>query len=623
MKNRYAETDIKKLSSREHVLLRPNMYIGSVSKVSSEEFILDEEEKLVKKQVTYVPGLLKIINEIIDNAIDESVRTNYDFANVIRIDITEKSVSVEDNGRGIPVKKIEGTDHYMPVAAFCQARTGANFEDDENRSTIGMNGVGSFATNVFSSLFKVDTCDGENKLSLVCENNLKKENFSIRKNSKQFTTVEFEPDFSQFEIDKLDKNHIDIIYQRILFLSVSHPQVKFFFNKKRVRVANEKSFMSLFSDSFELLTGDGWFVGVFPNEEDNFSFFSYVNGLYIKTGGNHVNLISNEIVSRIRDKLVKKYKTIKPGDIRNKLSLVVFFNGFKNMKFDSQTKENLTNSTAEIRDYMKLEVADWDNFGKKILRNTDLIEPIVEMFRIKEEFKKKQELKKLSSNKKKVQNDKYYPPIGEKKYLLLSEGDSATAGLQPVFGRQGIGYFSLRGKPLNTFDTKILKMVANKEIQAIVDILNLDLTDPNTNMEYEKVVFASDQDADGIHIRSLLLTFFFRFTPALIEQGRIVFLQTPLVVGKKKNDIKEWYFSMSEYQDSTSDLEWQYKKGLGSWTKKDLQEIVEKTGGMDSLLVSFSPTEKSKESITSWMKGTEANARKEKLYGKKFNISTL
>lgn len=217
--------------------------------------------------------------------------------------------------------------------------------------------------------------------------------------------------------------------------------------------------------------------------------------------------------------------------------------------------------------------------------------------------------------------------VEEDESFLLANGivshNSATAGLQPVFGRQGIGYFSLRGKPLNTFDTKIMKMVANKEIQSIVDILDLDLTNPDTDMEYEKVVFASDQDADGIHIRSLLLTFFFRFTPSLIEQGRIVFLQTPLVVGKKKNEIKEWYFSMSEYQKSKTDLEWQYKKGLGSWQKKDLQEIVEKTGGMESLLVSFSPTEKSKDSITSWMKGTEANARKEKLYGKKFNISTL
>ena len=314
---------------------------------------------------------------------------------------------------------------------------------------------------------------------------------------------------------------------------------------------------------------------------------------------------------------------MKPGDVRNKLSLVVFFQNFKNMKFNSQTKETLTNSTMEIRNYLNISSEDWDAFGKKILKNNDLIEPIVEMFRIKEEYKKRQELKKLSNGKKKIQNDKYYPPIGEKKYLILSEGDSATAGLQPVFGRQGIGYFSLRGKPLNTFDAKTLKIVANKEIQAIVDILNLDLTDTKTDMEYEKVVYGSDEDADGIHIRALLLTFFYRFTPRLIEEGRIVFMQTPLMVGKKKRKIKEWYFSMTDYLKSTSELDWQYKKGLGSWEKEDLQEIVEKSGGMEALIVSFKNTNKSKESLSSWMKSSEADARKEKLQGKQFNLSKI
>lgn len=613
---------IVSLSDIEHLIRRPNLYIGAVDKAEFEEFVL-EDGKLRKKKLSYVPALIKIINEILDNSIDEAVRTDFKFANKIKVDVTNTSVTVEDNGRGIPVKKIEGTDHYMPVAAFCQSRTGSNFEDDENRTSIGMNGVGSFATNVFSNIFNVDTSDGSNRLSLRCSNNLKKEEFSIHKNSRQFTKVYFEPDFSRFEVDSLDKNHVDVIYQRILFLSISYPDIKFYFNGERINIGSEKNFMSMFSDTFEILSGDNWFVGVFPNEEDDFSYFTYVNGLYIKSGGNHVNLISNEIVNRVREKIAKKYKTIKPGDIRNKLSLVVFFQNFKNMKFNSQTKETLTNSTTEIRDYMGLSTEDWDNFGKKVLRNTSLIEPIIEMFRIKEEFKKKQELKKLSSGKRKVQNDKYYPPIGEKKYLILAEGDSAVAGISPVLGRKGIGYFALRGKPLNTFDTKIMKMVANKEIQSIVDILDLDLTNPETDMEYEKVVFASDQDSDGIHIRSLLLTFFYRFTPKLLEQGRIVFLKTPLVVGKKKGEIKEWHFSMSDYQESSSQLEWQYKKGLGSWIKKDLQDIIEKTGGLDSLLTSFSPTEESKEAITSWMKGTEADARKEKLYGKQFNISTI
>lgn len=614
---------IVSLSDIQHVLQRPSLYIGAVDKAESEEFVL-EDGKLQKKEISYVPALVKIINEILDNSIDEAVRTDFQFANKIKVGVTETSVSIEDNGRGIPVKKIDGTDHYMPVAAFCQARTGSNFEDDKDRSTIGMNGVGSFATNVFSNVFEVDTADGENKLSLRCSDNLKSEEFNIRKNSQRFTKVYFEPDFSRFETDRLDKSHIDVLYQRILFLSISYPNIKFYFNGERVNIPSEKAFLSMFSDTFEILSGDDWFVGVFPNEEDDFSYFTYVNGLYIKSGGNHINLISNEIVSRVRDKLTKKYKTLKPGDVRNKLSLVVFFQNFKNMKFNSQTKETLTNSTSEIRDYMNISSDDWDAFGKKILRNAALIEPIVEMFRIKEEYKKRQELKRLSSGKKRIQNDKYFPSIGDKKYLVLAEGDSAVAGISPVLGRQGIGYFALRGKPLNTFDTKIMKMVANKEIQALVDILNLDLTDPETDMDFEKVVFASDQDADGIHIRSLLLTFFCRFTPKMVRDGRIVFMQTPLVVGKKKGDVKEWFFNFSEYQEKADPkLTWQYMKGLGTWEKKDLQEIIKRSGGLEELLVSFKLTDDSEESLSSWMKSTRADDRKQNLYGKQFNISKV
>ena len=618
------DNTIVKLSDRDHILLRPSMYVGSVDFVTKEEYIF-EAAKFVKKSVTYIPGLIKIVNEIIDNSVDEAVRTDYQFSNKIKVTLEDLFVKIEDNGRGIPVKLIENSEHYMPVVAFCEVRAGSNFDDDDDRSTIGMNGVGASLTNIYSNRFNVETSDGENKLSLVCTDNMKTIDFSIHKNSCQFTQVSFYPDFSKFAVDRITSDHKAIIKQRLAFLSISHPEIKFYFNKERISLGSEKNFMSMFSDTFEVLSGPSWFIGVFPSEEDDFSYFTYVNGLHIKSGGNHVSLVSNELINRIRNKLSKKYKTIKPGDIKNKLSFVVFFKDFKNMKFDSQTKENITNSVSEIRDYLNVSIESWDNFGKKILRNENLIEPIIEFFRIKEEFKKKQELKKVSSVTKKVSSEKYFAPIGEKKYLFLAEGDSAVSGIQPVFGRQGIGYFALRGKPLNTYDTQILKLIANQEIKTIIDILNLDLTNSDTDMDFEKVIFASDQDADGNHIRSLLLTFFNRFTPRMIEEGRICFINTPLIVGKKKGKIKEWYFDFDSYKKNTlkDNFEWKYFKGLGTWKKEELQEIIDNLGGFKNLLVAFQKTELSNESLKIWMKNSEADQRKEKLFGKQFNISTV
>jgi DNA gyrase/topoisomerase IV subunit B len=614
--------EIIQLSDRDHIILRPNLYLGAVDETTSNEFVLTDG-KLIKKEITYVPGLLKIINEILDNSIDEAVRTQYQHGTRIKVDIKDGEVTIEDNGRGIPVKKAKGSNQYMPVLAFCEARAGSNFKDDEGRETIGMNGVGAALTNVYSTKFSVETADGKNKLILTCTDNLSTEDYTVRKSSASFTRVKFTPDYPRFGVDTLGENHIAMLHQRLIFLSVAHPEIKFYLNKELIQVNTEKKFLEMFSDDFELFKGSNWFVGVFPNPEDDFSFFSYVNGLHISNGGNHIDNVAWEISIRLRDRLQKKYKSIKPGDVKNKLSVVVFFNGFKNMKFASQTKDKLTNSVPDIKAYMNLEDDFWDKATYRISRNSAIMEPIIELFRIKEEFKKRQELKNMSKSKKRIVSDKYYPPIKSKKYLFLSEGDSANGGIMPVFGRKDIGYFALKGKPLNTTDIKISRLAANKEIQTIVDILDLDLTNPNTDMEYEWVVFASDQDADGFHIRALLLAFFNRFTPKLLKEGRISFLSTPLVVGKKASKISKWFFNFEDYQNCKDKLEWRYYKGLGSFKKKDLQEIVELSGGLEKLLTSFQVDEGCINELEVWMKSENADSRKDRLRDRSFNISTI
>ncbi len=620
------EQQIIQLSDRDHVLQRSQMYLGSKDFIMTEDFIYNNG-KIQKEEISYVPGLIKIINEILDNSIDEAVRTNYQFSNKIKIEITDTKIKIRDNGRGIPVKKSPGTEEYMPVLAYCHARSGSNFSD-ENRKTIGTNGLGAVITNIFSKNFKVSTSDGKNRLTLECKNNLSTKEVSIHKNSSKYTEVVFEPDLKRFSMKRIDETHKNIIYQRILFLSMAFPQIAFQYNNKKVKIHNSKKFLELFSDSYEVFTGDNWFIGIYPNEQEDFSFFSYVNGLNLKRGGNHVDVISNSISYNLKELLVRKYKTIKPGDIKNKLSFVVFFNDFPNMKFDSQTKETLTNSVKEIKDYLQITNEDFNKIAKKISKNENLTDPIVELFKLKEEFKKRQELKKLSSSKRKrITSDSYYPPVGDKKYLFITEGHSASASISRILGRRNIAYYALRGKPLNTYETKIKRMSSNREFKEIVEILNIDLLNKNTELDFEKVVILSDQDSDGIHIRSLLLTFFNRFTPKALELGKIGFMNTPLIIAfDKKMEPKKWFFSLNDYynnKEQLKGLELKYYKGLGSFNKEDLQKVIQKIGSMEDLFVSFKKSEGCDHSIKQWMSSANSLDRKNFLFGRKFNVSSV
>lgn len=267
--------------------------------------------------------------------------------------------------------------------------------------------------------------------------------------------------------------------------------------------------------------------------------------------------------------------------------------------------------------------------SKKLVKNSAILEPIVEMFKLKEELKKRKALKELSRPNKHIVSESYFPPIGKKKYLMLTEGFSATSSMLKVLGRKEIAYYSLRGKPLNTYNVTITKLNDNKEFKEIIDVLNLDLTDKGTDMDYEKVVFLSDQDSDGIHIRSLLLTFFHRFTPQMVADGRICFMNTPLLVAFDKKIPKRWFFSIEEYnealkKDSTlSSLSTRYYKGLGSFNKDELSFIIKKEGSMEKFFTQFTKTEESEQSVKEWMSSQSSDSRKTYLENREFNLSAI
>lgn len=463
---------IKVLTDREHVLLRPAMYIGATDITTFQEYIL-EDDKMVLKEVSYVPALIKIINELIDNSVDVAIKSEFKSSDVISVKMTKDSVEVKDNGTGIPVRKID-TGEYMPMIAWGSAKAGSNFEDDSNRTQIGMNGVGSFASNCFSKTFKGITDDGTNKYEIVFKNNASEFEETIKSpGANTGTTVRMHPDLERFGLTEIDDVHMSVIHQRLINLSLSYPKIKFSFNGKRVNVRTFKNYVQMFNPNAEVYETDEYSFAILPNPEDDFRQFSYVNGLKIPDGGTHIDIITRAVVDRVRDKLSRKFKSIKPADIRNKLMVIAFLQGVPGTKFNSQSKEKITNSITEINAYFNKEKEiPYDSLVNKILRNKEIIDPITEIYRIKEEFKKRQELKSLNKPKTRIRSDKYLPPIGKKKYLFLAEGQCLEENTEVMMA----DYSTKLIKDVNVGDKIISGDLSVQTVQAQTKLLKPTVT---------------------------------------------------------------------------------------------------------------------------------------------------
>ena len=231
--------EFKVLDDAQHMRARPAMYIGSVTTEQTSGLFFGEYQTL-----DVIPGLLKIISEIVDNSIDEAIRTNFKYANKININFTREEslegsywqVSIEDNGRGIPVQKIG--DQYRPVIAWTQARAGSNFSDE--RETIGANGVGSFATCVFSTEFIGETSDGTTYLKMISNGMGNIKSVITKPSTKQYTRVSFVPDLAAFSIQEISIDHVDFVRDRIENLAAVYPDITFQFNNEKIKLKNSK-----------------------------------------------------------------------------------------------------------------------------------------------------------------------------------------------------------------------------------------------------------------------------------------------------------------------------------------------------------------------------------------------
>ena len=631
------------LTGREQILKRPGMWIGSVSPIKRNMFLISQDETKVDfKEIEFVPAFRKIVDEILDNSLDALIE-HRNSSGSIKVEMTDDSVYIEDDGPGIPVikKKLSESeiknlpeaeakalaDSYIPQIAWTRLFSGTNFQDSSSKTTIGSHGIGSKAAAVFSTKFVGTTDDGKKKCVVTVKNNLESSSCKVSSSSgKSGTNVEFWPDLVRFGLKKIEPIYLDLIYQRMMCLAMTFPKIKFTFNKKRIQV-NDKKFLSMFSENMTFTTFKHGFIGIYPNDRDDFNFFTYVNGLHMSRGGTHIDYIAEKIVLPMRDKLEKKYKTIKPADIKNKLSLVVFMRDFANAKFDSQTKETLTNLPSEITTYLANDV-DFEKLSKELLKNEAVIAPIIETFKIKEELKARQELRQ--AKKVKVKSDKYLPPLGGsgRKYLALCEGASAQSGISACLGREGIGYYAMRGLPLNAYDSSMQKIVANQELKDITNILGLDISSADKSdkfIAFEKVLITTDADADAQHITAMLIGWFKRFAPNLFKDGKICKLITPNVIIQDKNfKIKEYFFSVKDFKKWESEHpnskdKVVYIKGLGSWEREQLQELIDKNG-LDKFIIQYRLDDKSDELIEDWL-GNDPEKRKKHLSKYTFDIN--
>lgn len=621
--------EFKALDDISHVLTVPARYIGSVNSAEIETYVL-EDNRFVFKTISYTPGLLKCIEEILDNSVDAYLNSSDRSPITVKVNMTKTSVEVIDTGCGIPVTKYkdetgklpELNGKWLPELAWGRLKAGGSFK--EHRVGAGTHGEGSSLTNIFSTLFIGTTDDGKKKCKVTCKNNMHDITTKCSDSSgKTGTTVYFEPDLKRFNLTEITQSHFDLIYQRLVNLAVSFPELKFYFNGTKINI-NAKNFIKMFSENCESVRIDNTLIGVFPSTNDEFQHYSYVNGLRIKDGGVHVDYVAGSIIAPIRQKLERKFKNIKPADIKNRLSLIVFMNDFANPQFNSQTKDELKNPVSDVVAHINGGI-DFEKFAKAILKNEAIINPIVDMFRLKEELKAKQELKSIK--KIRVKTDKYMSPIGEKKYCLLCEGLSARGGLSSALGRKSFGYFAGRGVPLNAYDSTIQAISANQELKDIAAILELDLFGKEAvkTISFDKIVLANDADMDGIFIANQYVGWFTRFAPNLFKEHKIARLITPLVILRDNKDRPvQYFYSLNEFKqyESCHDLskvKIDYKKGLGSWPKDEFIELFDKYG-FEYFIQDLEMDDEGKIYVNDWLSGNEAEKRKQ--YLREYTLNT-
>ena len=585
------------LTDREHVLKRTNVYLGSVTSETVSGII---NFKTAEKKI--VPALIKMIEEVYQNSVDEYIRTDGKFATNISISFENSlngfEITVADNGRGIPVVAVG--DSYQPVLAWTALRAGTNF-DDTKRIGVGTNGMGAALTSIFSTSFIGETCDGKNKIKVTCLDNMSDVKFKITKvaaGAKTGTTVKFIPDLERFGMTEFDQDHMDILEDRINNLAIVFPGIKFSFNGSVLKFKNLKSIGKLFHENAVTAESDNVSLVFAPaGDSEEFIAHSYVNGIFVKNGGSHIDFVMNRVIETLRGYIKKKHKIdVMPNAIRQHILFASWISKFPALKFDSQSKERITNSAADVAAH--LGGLDFDKISKQILNTPDILDPMIAAILYKQEMAEHAAMKKKQKANAKLRVANHIAathPDPSKRTLFIVEGLSALGRLINVRDSKTIGAYPLKGKVMNVRGMKPLDILKNKEISELLSIIGLEFGKPAKDLNYGRIAIMTDADVDGSAILCLLLNLFSNW-PELLDKGIICRTITPLYVCEKGKDTKLFYNKADYEKFNSKGYEVSYIKGLGTLSKMAYKECImephfvrlnSSNAGMDSLEMAF------------------------------------
>lgn len=588
---------IVKLSEKDHILKRPGMYLGSIACENHDVFILNET--LQQKSLSYTPALLKIFDEVLDNAIDVIFKTKV--GDTIKIDISD-SCKIQDNSTGFPLKHKDDEEEPL-FLALANARAGSNFAD-ENEGQIGTNGVGAFLTNVFSSKFEAtsttSTKTGFVKVKAKWKNNaeLVKIQSDEVSNGHTGTTVEFVPDWSKFTEKSFTPELLQIIETRLNLLAYLY-DIKFVLNGKRIKPA--KKLADLFGDRPFLQYKTKDYELLVIAHDKKVANFSMCNGLVNNEGGSHIDTIFNDLFKLTQES--KSLSKLTKNDLTNTFQIVFVGQKFLNLKFNSQTKEKITNSVKEVREYL----GDLDPFLTKVLKNKEFKSYLEASAKARELRANKSQLDKVK--KQKIKSDKYFDAQQNRTNLIISEGFSAIGGLLPSLGRENNAYYALKGKLLNVLNASKAKALANQEIAELVSILH--------NTDFEKVIIATDQDLDGFSIRGLCTVFIKECLPEYLD--KLYFLQTPIIGAMKNSEIQRWIYNLDDKLELQKGETSYYFKGLGSWETSDLKKVI-KVDGLDKMVVKVQ-VDPTSTLVDKWFRQEFSDDRKQMILENEFDIA--
>lgn len=583
MTNKKVEKVWTKLSHREHILKRPERYIGP-AKPRTEYTWAIVNGALKWGDYTYRPALLKMFDEIIINSVDFSKTP--DGKHLDKIDVTlcqiTGSITVSDNG-GIPVVVHEEFGGWLPDMLFGELFSSSNYnEDDEelaNLESAGQNGEGASLVNVFASVFTVNTCDGIKRFERTWrDNSFTREECKITKSKLNGTTIEYIPDYTRFPTGNPAHDHLMLV-RRVHEIAACNPHIQVTLNGTPITGDFGGLGGLLGCDAID--EQPNWKVGLFKAPNGGVHV-SYVNSVATRVGGPHIDYVLDKIVAAARPKLKKKYKRdYKPSTIKDVIGLYLVCD-VNLPRFNGQTKEEMTTTPSEFG-------SKWEPSAKFITKACKMVvEWFADMHRelaSEEELKKLDEAQRATESVKFYQIEKYSRATSRdrsKCTLFLTEGDSAAKPLGAAADRKIHGIFPLRGKILNVANANPKQVAASKELRDIVAIiggLSFRGGYDSSKLNYSSVVLAMDADVDGVHIRGLVMLAFMHLWPDFVREGRLKYLETPVVVAYKGKERFE-FFNEEEFEQSqlvTKYTRVKYLKGLGSNSTADFRNFITDT----------------------------------------------